>query len=253
MKCLPVLFVVLMPMLALAENLKRADGTIFQGTIVRDEPDGLVVQTDSGIEKIDFVMLSDELQKRFKYDAVKAREYRASQVAARKDAVAQQVAQQMAAIRSQAVAVDQKQSQLPSPEEAERQLRIEKSVIFATASVVQGTSKGVRAELTVMNGKAAATMLDRDTRTTTSLGEGFIYGLEGAAGESWQGKVYPAGYYHYTNSFGEEETIRAYALTIETAIAHGADGRGPTVPSVNPAAVQRMLPGSLRGGTLLDK
>lgn len=220
---------------------------------LRDEPDGLVVQTDSGIEKIDFVLLSDDLQKRFKYDAVKAREYRASQVAARQQAVAQQVAQQMAAIRAQAVAVDQKQSQQPSPEEAERHMQVEKSVIFATASVEQGTSKGVRAGLTVMSGHAAATMLEKDTRTTTSLGDGFIYGLEGAAGESWQGKIYPAGYYHYTTSLGEEETIRAYALTIEDAIAHGADGRGPAIPSVNPAAVGRYLPGGLRGGTLLDK
>lgn len=240
-------------MLTFAEQIKRADGTVFQGSIVRDEPDGLVVQTDAGIEKIDFVLLSDELQKRFKYDAVKAREYRASQVAAHQQAVAQKVAQQMAAIRAQAQAIDQKQSQLPSPEEAERRVRVEKSVIFATAAVEQGTSKGVRAGLTVQNGRAAATMLDKDTRTTTSLGQGFIYGLEGAAGESWQGKIYPAGYFHYTDSLGEEQTIRAYALTVEDAITHGADGLGASVPSVDPTAAQRLLPNGLRGGTLLDK
>jgi hypothetical protein len=125
-------------------------------------------------------------------------------------------------------------------------------VVFATASVEQGTTKGARVGLTVQNGRAAATALDRDTRSTTSLGEAFIYGLEAAGGETWQGKIYPAGYYHYVDSFGEEQTMKAYALTVDDAIARGAVGRGPTVPSVDPAMIQRHLPGNLQGGTLLE-
>jgi hypothetical protein len=252
MKRLSLLLTVLLPMMALAEDIKRADGTVLQGTIVRAEPDGLVVQTDAGVEKIDFVFLAAEVQKRFNYDPVKAREYHASQVAAKQQAVAQQVAQQLAAVRAQAAAVAEKQSQQPSPEEAARRLLVEKSMVFVTAYIAQGTSKGCRAGLTVQNGRAAATMLEKDTRTTTSLGEGFIYGLEKASGESWQGRVYPAGYYHYVNVVGEEDTIRAYALTVEDAIAHGATGDGPTIPSVNPVGNQRQLPGGLRG-TLLDR
>jgi hypothetical protein len=252
MKRLSLLLVVLLPMLAFGEDIKRADGTIFKGTIVRAEPDGLIVQTDAGVEKIDFVFLATEVQKRFNYDAAKAQAYRASQVAARQQVVAQQVAQQAAAVRSQASAVAEKQNQQPSPEEAARRLMVEKSVVFVTALIDQGTTKGCRASLSVQNGRPAATMLQKDTRTTTSLGQGFIYGLEAASGETWQGKVYPAGYYHYTNSLGEEDTMRAFATTIDEAMAHGATGEGPTIPSVNPGS-QRQLPGGLRGGTLLDK
>jgi hypothetical protein len=247
----PLLLLVLWPMLAFSEDLRRADGSILKADIVRAEPDGLVVQTDAGIEKIDFVLLSPELQKRFNYDRVKADEFRAKRVAAQQQVASQQLAKQMAAIRAQAAAVEEKQSQQPSPEEAARRLRIEQSVIFATASVEQGTTKGARVGLSVQTGHAAATGLDRDTRTTTSLGEGFVYGLEGASGESWQGKLFPAGYYHYVDSFGEEQTMHAYALTVEDAIAHGADGRGPTTPSVDPS-LQRRLPGNLQGGTLLE-
>lgn len=243
----PLLLLMLCPMLTYGEDLRRADGSILKADIVRAEPDGLVVQTGAGIEKIDFVLLSPELQKRFNYDRAKADEFRAKRVAAQQ----QVAAQQMAAIRAQAAAVEEKRSQQPSPEEAARRLRIEQSVIFATASVQQGTSKGARVGLSVQNGHAAATAFDRDTRTTVSLGEGFVYGLEAASGESWQGKLFPAGYYHYTDSFGEEQTMRAYALTVEDAITHGADGRGPTVPSVDPTT-QNRLPGNLRGGTLLD-
>lgn len=253
MKCLSLLLVMLWPALVWAEELKRADGTVLQGTVVRVEPDGLVVQTDAGVEKVEFVFLATEVQKRFNYDAVKAREYRESQRAAKQQATAQQVAQQLAAVRAQAAAAAEKESQQASPEETARRLLVEKSAVFVTAYVDQGTSKGCRASLTVANGRAAATMLEKDTRTKTSLGSGFIYGLEKASGESWQGRVYPAGYFHYTNSYGEEDTIRAYALTPEDALAHGAKGDGPTIPSVDPAATQRPLPGGLRGGTMLDR
>lgn len=239
----------LLPILACAEDIKRADGTILKGTIVRAEPDGLVIQTDSGIEKVDFLLLSDEVQKRFQFDLAKAREYRAAQAAARQQAVVQQ----LAAVQARAAAVDAQQRQQPTPEEAARHLLVEQSLIFATATVEQGTSKGVRAQLQVHTGRAAVSMLDKDTRATVSLGAGFIYGLEAADGETWQGKVYPAGYYHFTTELGEESTIHAYALTVEDAISHGADGHGPTIPSVDPTTDRGAMPGHLRGGTMLDK
>ncbi|MEP6670593.1 MAG: hypothetical protein ABJF10_15640 [Chthoniobacter sp.] len=253
MKCFPLLLaVLLLPLLACAEDLKRADGTIFKGTIVRNEPDGLVVQTDAGIEKVDFVMLSTELQKRFNYDSAKAEAYRQQGRASRAAAQQQLVQQQLAAVRAQSAAIDDKQNQQPSPEEAAKRLRIEQTVVFVTAAIQQGTTKGVRASLTVQTGRPAATMLGKDTRATIGLGDAFIYGLEGAGGETWQGKLYPAGYYHYTTSLGEEDTMKAFATTVDEALAHGADGRGPAIPSVNPAAVPG-LPGNLRGGTLLDR
>jgi len=253
-RLLPLLLVVLLPMLAFAEDIKRADGTILQGTIVRAEPDGLVVQTNAGIVKVEFLMLAPEVQRRFNYDRAKAEEYRARRVAAQQQAAEQQLAAVRAQVAAQSAAVEQKkQEQQQSPEDAARRVLVEQSVIYVTASVEQGTTKGVRAGLSVQTGHAATTLLGKDTRATTSLGMGFIYGLEGASGETWQGKVYPAGYYHYTTALGEEDTVRAYALTVEDAISHGADGRGPTVPSVPPAAAQRLLPGNLRGGTLLDK
>lgn len=241
--------VLLLPVLVCAEDIKRADGTILKGTIVRDEPDGLMVRTDAGIEKVDFLLLSTEVQKRFGFDPVKAREYRANRAVAK-----QQIVQKaLASVQAQAVAIDKKQSEQPAPEEAARQLRIEKSMIFATASIAQGTSKGARGSLTVMTGHAAPTLLGKDTRATNSIGEAFIYGLEAADGETWKGKLFPAGYYHYTSPEGVESTVHAYALTVADAITHGADGREPTIPSVDPEAAKRFLPGNLRGGTGLEK
>jgi hypothetical protein len=252
-RLLLLLVVILLPALVRAEDIRRADGSFVRGTVLRVEPDGLVMQTDGGIEKVDFALLSPEVQRRYNYDRTKAEEYRAKRVAAQQQAADQQLAAVKAQIAAQSAALQQKQQQQPqSPEEAARRTLVEQSVVFVTAAIEQGTTKGARAALTVQTGHAATTMLGKDTRATTSLGQAFIYGLEAASGETWQGKVYPAGYYHYTTSLGEEDTMRAFALTAEDAIAHGADGRGPTIPSVNPAA-QRQLPGNLRGGTLLDK
>jgi hypothetical protein len=248
----PLWLAVLLPMLACAEDFKRADGTILKGTIVRAEPDGLVLQTDAGVEKVDFVGLATEVQKRFNYDPGKAEAYREQSRATRAAAQQQIVQQQIASVRAQSAALAEKQSQQLSPEEAARRIRIEQSVVFVTATIQQGMNKGVLAELSVQTGRAATTMLGKDTRATTSLGGAYIYGLEGASGETWQGKLYPAGYFHYANFLGVENTMRAYATSVEDALAHGADGRGFTVPSVNPAA-QPGLPGNLRGGTLLDR
>jgi len=249
MKRLFLVLVLLWPALAGAEDIKRADGTILKGTILRAEPDGLVVETESGIQKVDFLLLADEVQKRYGFDFAKSREYRASQAAAQQQLVQQQAAE----IRAQAAALEEKQKQQPTPEEEAKRLKIEQTAIFATAMVQQGMSKGVRASLTVMTGHAAATGLDKDTRATKSLGGAFIYGLERAAGEAWQGKLFPAGYYHYTTSFGEEMTLKAYALNVDDALAHGADGTAPIIPSVDPAAAQRQLPGGLKGVTSLDR
>ncbi|MEI9897844.1 MAG: hypothetical protein WDN28_29300 [Chthoniobacter sp.] len=54
------------------------------------------------MEKIEFVMLSAELQKRFNYDPVKAEAYREQSRANRAAAQQQMVQQQMAAIRARA-------------------------------------------------------------------------------------------------------------------------------------------------------
>ena len=97
MKRFPLLLFVLLPMLAWAEDILRGDGTVVKGAILRAEPDGLVVQTDAGIEKVEFVMLSPEVQKRFNYDRAKAEEYRAKRVAAQQQAAGQQ----LAAVRAQ--------------------------------------------------------------------------------------------------------------------------------------------------------
>ena len=58
---------------ARSEDFKTVDGKEFKNArISRVEPDGIVVITKSGVSKIYFAELPQEMQRRFHYDAQKA-------------------------------------------------------------------------------------------------------------------------------------------------------------------------------------
>jgi hypothetical protein len=235
--------------LAWAEEITLANGQVVKGDISRVEPDGLVVMTDSGVEKISFHSLPEETRKRFGFDFEKAEAYRKQMASGQ-----QQLLQQMAtSIREQQTKVAEMQKNQPTLEEQQLAVKIEASAFMARAKVVQGTRDGVRVRITTQVGQAAATMLNKDTRQIVNVGEGFIRGMIGAEGELWTGKLYPAGYHIYTTPFGEERTIRAYVLSVAEAVKHGATGQPVVSGSSIPGTGGPQLPGTLRGGTMLDR
>src|SRR6266852_3314577 len=66
--------------LARSEDFKTVDGKEFKSArISRVEPDSIVVITKSGISKIYFAELPQEIQRRFHYDAQKAASYTAEE------------------------------------------------------------------------------------------------------------------------------------------------------------------------------
>lgn len=201
-------FVVLAPM-AFAEDFSLANGQVVKGDLSRVEPDGLVLVTDAGIEKISFLLLSDEIRKRYGFDLKKAEAFRAEQ----------------AASRQQAARVDALQQKEPSLEEQQRRVKIESEAVVATAWVNRGTSHGAFARITIQIGQAARTMLDRDTRADVDYGNAFIYDLRAADGETFHGKLFPAGLYTYTTPSGVERTLRAYALSTEAAVDYERSAR----------------------------
>lgn len=245
MKILAVALAVL-PLLACAEDFTLADGTKFKGTVTRVDPDGLIVQTERGVEKLPYYALADEDVKRFGFDRKAAEEFRLQQKAAR----TRQLAEQVSAVQAQAAALEKKIQNAPTPEQTAARLRVAQTGFTAEGIVIEGTERGVRVRLTTSRGKAAATLLEKSTLTKVDLGQGFIYGLRGAEGDTQRGTLYPAGYYQYVTDFGIARTVHAYATTVETAILHGATGA--TAAPGNLDNPRDKLPGNLRGGTLLD-
>src|SRR6266853_5900771 len=62
--------------IALADDFKTIDGKEYKNAKVsRVEPDGIVLITSSGISKVYFTELPEEVQERFHYDAQKAAEF----------------------------------------------------------------------------------------------------------------------------------------------------------------------------------
>jgi hypothetical protein len=68
---------------ALAEDFKTIDGKEYKNvTVSRVEPDGIVLTSSSGISKVYFTELPNDVRQRFHYDAAKAAAYSAQQNAA---------------------------------------------------------------------------------------------------------------------------------------------------------------------------
>jgi len=69
--------------LALADDFKTMDGKEYKdATVSRVEPDGIVVRTKSGMSKLYFAELPQQVQRQFNYDPQQARAYSAQQSAA---------------------------------------------------------------------------------------------------------------------------------------------------------------------------
>jgi hypothetical protein len=66
--------------LALGDDFKAIDGKEYKdASVTRVEPDGIVVKTKSGISKLYFSELPQDVQRRFNYDPQQARAYSAEQ------------------------------------------------------------------------------------------------------------------------------------------------------------------------------
>jgi hypothetical protein len=57
---------------ALADDFTTTDGVKHSGKITRVEPDGLMLMTDSGVEKVPFAALPADVQKKYGYDPAKS-------------------------------------------------------------------------------------------------------------------------------------------------------------------------------------
>jgi hypothetical protein len=76
------IFAALSASIALADDFKTIDGKEYKNaTVSRVEPDGIVLKSKSGISKVYFVELPNEVQQRFKYDPQQASAYSAEQAA----------------------------------------------------------------------------------------------------------------------------------------------------------------------------
>jgi hypothetical protein len=90
MKLAIVLLIIAMVQLVGAEDIETLKHQTYKGaTVTRVEPDGIVLTYNTGIVKIPFTELSEQYQKRFGYDAEKAKAFAEADAEAQRNLAAQ--------------------------------------------------------------------------------------------------------------------------------------------------------------------
>jgi hypothetical protein len=194
--------------------LITTDGKHYQNfTVSSVEPDGVVIVTDSGVEKIPFTNLSEATQKKYGYDPAKAAQFAAEEQAA---------ATQRAAYESQQTAIQNQQAA-----NAEVSQTLDKAAVIVSGKVLSVADGGVLLTDAVFKIPATHNVvsytnpLDGSVMTTPSAGFDtvasdepvFIHGVKGLVdGDAYtETTVYPVPSYSYDSAGGAAKTVRAFA------------------------------------------
>jgi len=114
---LTILCVAAMAASAHGDEIKTSDGVIHRGEISHVDPDGIVMMTDSGTEKVPLAKVSPELQQKYHFDAAKAAAFAAAN-ARKQQAIASQASDATETAEMQRGAILEKARQLavqPTP------------------------------------------------------------------------------------------------------------------------------------------
>jgi hypothetical protein len=210
-----------------ADDFTTTDGTKYTNvTVSRTEPDGLVVVTDSGIQKIPFTSLPKETQLKYGYDAQKAAAYSA-QVAA---------AQHQLFLKNQ-------QAQAAQAQTSATQGATQEQLAAVTHRPDPGITSKPGVDVMRIKGKVLQVLpdgilltdLENETLDPYKDGRGIWHGganeMDGTMlivgvdakfvdDDPYEGVVYPAGRYSYTSTIGATKTVLRYATTPELAVKY---------------------------------
>jgi len=199
---------------ALADDFKLTDGREYKGvTVSRAEPDGLVVVTDSGIEKIPFTLLPKEIQKQYGYDAQKAAAYQQSLQQARSAAVASESQKIAAQKQADAEVWKQNQSEMDATKKAQKEAQssyvnpLEQSAV--TKISVAGTVSQVIKEGLIIECDETSSSIGYKKATGSVLLKG--YGKPKIAeGDTVKSVALEDGTFTYITVLGASRTVHAY-------------------------------------------
>ena len=199
-----------------AEDFTTVEGKKYEGvTISRVEPDGLMVVTDSGIAKIPFLLLPEDVQKKYGYDPKAAAEFSAGVAKAQRDSFA----------RGQKALQDEQAKKTAEWNAREREGRLaaalnvlKESGIIRAIEVSQINDDGVLARV--------APALEVSEKVYKRTGEWqdepvYIYLKNTKAlidGKTLGGHLYPVGRMQYTTVLAATKTVAAFAVSPEHAL-----------------------------------
>lgn len=206
-----------------AEDITTTTGKQYTDvTIARVEPDGIVVTTDSGIERISFDILSKELQTKYGYDPQRAAKFRAAvQVANAQRQVATDAT--MAAMKQQEATKAAVEAVLNAKPPKGQTGKPGIHVLRVNGRVLQILSDGILLAGEWLNQVVEPAIDGQDPES----GGGVIIrepllilcpSSKYVDGDKFSGVIYPAGTYTYTSTLGADKTVRCYAVNPQVAV-----------------------------------
>ncbi|XHR27522.1 MAG: hypothetical protein ACFUZC_16450 [Chthoniobacteraceae bacterium] len=189
----------------LADDLTTTDGRDYKNvTISRADPDGLVLVTDAGIEKVPFTALPAEIQQKYGYDPQKAAAFQ-GQIATQRNATAAQLA-----TKKQAEA-QQKEIEAKSQVRRIEVVEVLKNGVLAHPMYERSLGSSGGSSLSRIGGGGSPGI----STITWEPSEKFIFvkGLSGVTdNQRIEVKIYQAGVYHYDGTWGENRTLENWVL-----------------------------------------
>jgi hypothetical protein len=180
-----------------ADDFKLTDGREYKGvTVTRAEPDGIMVMTDSGIEKIPFSLLPKEVQTKYGYDPQKAAQFQAEEKAVS--------IQRLAVATQQTVAAD------AAKQAKEEEVELARKAKLLNLEIDQVIPGGIMATLTEEDYLTGGGISYSDSGGKPI----FVKGVTGKAeGEQMFAlKAYRDGTYTYSDTQGASRTVEKWIL-----------------------------------------
>lgn len=205
---------------AVADDFTTLDGTKYTGKIKRIEPDGIVLETDAGIEKIAFADLPKAIQAQYHYDPAKAQDYAARQAAARNALAAHTAAVQ--AVNAQKVTAEANRETAEAQANAAIAAQTAAAAQAAQASTsdaqLQPTGDGkqyiIYGEVIQRTRKGLLVSAERREGIISSNaqveGDVWLTGIDAQEGATIKTSAVSAGTYDYTTVLGAARTVDAY-------------------------------------------
>lgn len=222
-----ILLVVAITGRAIADDLTLPNGKTYQNySITRTEPDGISIKHAAGITKLFFWELPQEMQARYNYDPEKARAYNTQARAQQAAAYAQQEAAAKKA-RARAEYEAAHKEVMDQIKKSAFEMAGEVSQITDGGALIRNARMPYRYKEEVVTPGYTPMNLNRQFVTKTkyvSVAEDYepVFvinaGKNFTDGAGWKAVVYPAGTYKYTTVMGAGKTVKAFALSPETAL-----------------------------------
>jgi hypothetical protein len=199
-------------LLSRGEDITTTKGETYKSvTISRTEPDGIVVVSKTGIVKLPFTELSEEVQRKYGYNAEKAAQYSATQSEHQRQA-------EQASSEARSAAAQQKVSEFAKTERLNQERAAQRARHQAAADKVAAITPKEVYEVRISQALDDGALAYIGNSDEPVFLRGFTNAVDGD--RYYNQSLYQCGVYRYQTTMGAAKTIHAYTTSAAAAVAY---------------------------------